>query len=164
MLPATAYAQIQETLAAASQVVSERLHVSLFALASSVPTTVLSYERKIDEVVGRLYPSVRITPRERFWTDPAAWSEPSDRSIRPGHRRLGLQAADRGATAPREPAPGQRVRSCSRPWPGWRCCCRPARRWLRAIWLKRIVVAARKSGARVDRHGTPVTLLEPANP
>lgn len=72
IVPATAYARLQQTVAAASEVVSERLHISLFALATGVPTTVLAYERKIDEVVGRLYPSVPITPRTMFWSDPPA--------------------------------------------------------------------------------------------
>ena len=130
VLPATAYAQIQETLAAASQVVSERLHVSLFALASGVPTTVLSYERKIDEVVGRLYPSVRITPREQFGP-----TRPRGRRPPPFHP---------SRTSTSRPASGGSRRNCalragarpacpfgSRPWPGWRCCCRPVRCWLR---------------------------------
>lgn len=70
VLPATSYTRIQQVVAAASQVVSERLHISLFALGAGVATTVLSYERKIDEVVGRLYPFVGITPRARFWSSP----------------------------------------------------------------------------------------------
>jgi polysaccharide pyruvyl transferase WcaK-like protein len=70
LVRATDYERIQATIAAASLVVSERLHVSLFALAVGVPTAVLSYESKIDEVVGRLYPTVGITAREQFWRDP----------------------------------------------------------------------------------------------
>ena len=163
VLPATAYAQIQETLAAASQVVSERLHVSLFALASGVPTTVLSYERKIDEVVGRLYPSVRITPREQFWTDPTAWSEASTVSSVPDidvsacKRRIAAQLR----LASRRPASASARLAAM----AWLALLLPAGATLAAgIWLKRIVLAARKSGARVDRYGTPATLLEPANP
>lgn len=74
ILPALAYAAIQHALRTADRVVSERLHVSLFALGAGVPTTVLSYEAKIDEVIGRLYPKVPILPRARFWRDPAAGS------------------------------------------------------------------------------------------
>ena len=163
VLPATAYAQIQETLGVASQVVSERLHVSLFALASGVPTTVLSYERKIDEVVGRLYPSVRITPREQFWTDPTAWSEASTVSSVP---EIDVSACKRHITAQlrlasRRPASASvRVAAMA-----WLALLLPAGATLAAgIWLKRIVLSARKSSARVDRYGTPATLLEPANP
>lgn len=163
VLPATAYTQIQETLAAASQVVSERLHVSLFALASGVPTTVLSYERKVDEVVGRLYPSVRITSRERFWTEAAAWAEAGTVSSVP---EIDVSACKQDIAAQlrlasRRPA-SVSVRIAAM---AWLALLLPAGAMLAAgIWLKRMVVAARKSGVRVDRQGAPVTLLEPANP
>lgn len=69
ILPASDYAGSQRALAAATLVVSERLHVSLFALGAGVPTIVLSYEGKVDAVVGRLYPEARITARGAFWRD-----------------------------------------------------------------------------------------------
>lgn len=71
ILPASDYAGIQRALSAATLVVSERLHVSLFALGAGVPTIVLSYESKVDAVVGRLYPEARITARDAFWRDEA---------------------------------------------------------------------------------------------
>ena len=66
---ASDYAGIQRELSGAALVVSERLHVSLFALGAGAPTIVLSYEGKVDAVVGRLYPQARITLRDAFWRD-----------------------------------------------------------------------------------------------
>lgn len=69
ILPASDYAGIQRELSTAALVVSERLHVSLFALGAGAPTIVLSYEGKVDAVVGRLYPRARIAARDAFWRD-----------------------------------------------------------------------------------------------
>ena len=88
VLAATEYAAIQRTLAAASLVVSERLHVSLFALAAQVPTIVLSYEPKIDEVVGRLFPTVAITSRSDFWARPIATLRPASTAMGPAEQAL----------------------------------------------------------------------------
>lgn len=162
VVPAADYGRIQQTLAAASQVVSERLHISLYALGAGVPTTVLSYESKIDEVVGRLYPFVRITPREQFWPDAAAWSEPSTASSGPAidvsackHR---IEAQLRLAS--RHSASGSARLAAM----AWLALLLPAGAMLAAvIWLKRTVATARRPGARLDEHGAPGTRLEPAN-
>lgn len=70
LVPAAAYAKLRERIAAATVVVSERLHVSLYALSLGTPTVVLSYEDKIDEIIGAMYPAVPIVPRAAFWSKP----------------------------------------------------------------------------------------------
>jgi polysaccharide pyruvyl transferase WcaK-like protein len=69
IVPATDLAGIQSALSRAAMVVSERLHVSLYALGAGVPTVVLSYEDKVDSVIARLHPGTGIVQRDRFWGD-----------------------------------------------------------------------------------------------
>ena len=159
VVPADAYARIQDTLAGASHVVSERLHISLFALAAGVPTTVISYERKIDEVVGRLYPSARITPRELFWRDPTATCAPA--TVTPGpdidvpacKRRLAaqLRLASRRTGVVRTRAAAI----------AWLAVLLPAGAALAAvIWLKRLAARSRTT-ARADGGAAAAVLILP---
>ena len=142
IVPATAYARTRETIAQATVVVSERLHVSLYSLSKYVPTIVLSYEKKVDQIIGEMYPTARIVPRAAFWSaaEPAPLEVPERQqvAVRPDDADARHVATDLDVAGRYRPPLADRA--------GAAC-------WLSAMLVVGAVVAALKCSKRVALLG-----------